>query len=546
MNKKLKIHCLIPWLLAIIPILLHIVVLKSQAMNFPFEDDHRVFMDFFYNYLNASGFREKTLVLLTPDNESRPFLIRLSLLIPLQIFRSIDFKIILYFVNLYTVLLVWVFYKRYKHFPVFLVLLSFLLLSHCNWELFFRNDVASYQLATVSFSVLLFYLISKKNSLVDMTSRLVFYVGLFIVPFGSALGFITVFFVLLYVFLRKKQSHSYIILSVFVLQMIIYLSSGVGGSSSINIINNLLKYNFELVGAFFIAIGGQFRFVYTNLGFLISGFFGLITFVFSSYLLLKNWRSEIYDFEKLIYLFGVASLGIIVVSRYNYWIVGYESVLGPRYKIYGILIFLSGISFVYNAKMYKKTQWMVSAIFIVFYIGWFFKSSDYLILKNETLMMDAYNLENDMIKNERQNVAFEAKYKYDYLKRNGFFDANELYGTVLGKIKNSVIALPTTAVLTQVSFDPAFESDWGGKEGKLNKISLIGDFPVSCSYFIRLTDAKNKSIILNGLRKPLSIIKRIFLKEKPIDFLSKEFEMSHLKLQKPLRCEVICVQQNSN
>jgi hypothetical protein len=95
--------------------------------------------------------------------------------------------------------------------------------------------------------------------------------------------------------------------------------------------------------------------------------------------------------------------------------------------------------------------------------------------------------------------------------------------------------------LTQVAFDPAFESDWGGKESRLYKISLMGDFPPSANYFIRLTGANNQSIILNGLKKPMSFVKRIFIKKEPIDYLSKEFEMGYFKLQKPLRCEVICV-----
>jgi hypothetical protein len=541
MIKNRKIQHIIPCLLAIIPIVLHFVVLNSQSINFPFEDDHRVFMDFFYNYINASGFREKLVVLMTPDNESRPFLIRLSMLIPMGIFNRIDFGIILYFVNFYTFVLVLVFYKKYKHLPVFLVLLSFLLLSHCNWEMFFRNDVASYQLATVSFSLVLFYLISKKKPLVSTNSNTLFYICLFIVPFGSALGFMTVFLVLLYAFFRKRHPHSYIILAVFLLQLVIYLSSGVGGSSSINLFDNLLKYNIELLWGFCIAVGGQFRLVNNDFGFFVLGILGFVTFIFSTYLLLKNWKVETYDFEKLIFFFGAASLGIIVVSRYNYWIVGYESVLGSRYKIYGILIFLAGVSFIFQNQSFKKIQWGLSILFIVFYIGWYLKSSDYLILKNETLMMDAYNLENGMVNNERQTVAYEAKYKYDYLKKNEYFNANNLYQTVLEKVKNGVIILPKTAVLTQVAFDPAFESDWGGKESRLYKISLMGDFPPSANYFIRLTGANNQSIILNGLKKPMSFVKRIFIKKEPIDYLSKEFEMGYFKLQKPLRCEVICV-----
>ena len=47
-------------------------------------------------------------------------------------------------------------------------------------------------------------------------------------------------------------------------------------------------------------------------------------------------------------------------------------------------------------------------------------------------------------------------------------------------------------------------------------------------------------MLLNGQRKPLSIIKKVVENDKEIDFLSKEFELGHYKLEKPLKCDVIC------
>ena len=175
MKKKNPLKILLIWFFVSIPVVLHFVFLSKFSLNFPFEDDHRVFMDFFYNYLNADDFKHRVLILLTPDNESRPFLIRLSLLIPLSVFKTIDFKSILYFVNIYTFVILLVFIRKYRDYPIFLVLISFLLLSHCSWEMFFRNDVASYQLASVSLSILLFYLISISKSLENILIRILFY-----------------------------------------------------------------------------------------------------------------------------------------------------------------------------------------------------------------------------------------------------------------------------------------------------------------------------------------------------------------------------------
>ncbi len=541
MKNKNPLKILLIWFFVSIPIVLHFVFLSKFSLNFPFEDDHRVFMDFFYNYLNADDFKQRILILLTPDNESRPFLIRLSLLIPLSIFKAIDFKSILYFVNIYTFVIVLVFIRKYRDIPIFLVLISFLLLSHCSWEMFFRNDVASYQLASVSLSILLFYLISIANSLENIPIRILFYFCLLVVPFGSALGFVTVFLIMLYAFFRKIHPHRFIILSFLVFQIVIYFISETGDGNNISPFENLFKYNYELIWAYFIALGGQFRFIYNDLGYTISGCFGVFTLIFSTYFLLKNWSSKAYDFEKLIFIFGAGSLALIVISRFNYWIIGYDSVLGARYKIYGILVFLAGMSFVFRMKIKPRVKWAIVGVFIVFYIGWYLKSSDYLNLKNETQMMDAYNLEKGIVRNEKQNTTFEADFKYQYLKQNGYFNANDLYLQVLSKIRNGIVVLPEKAVLSQVDFDPAFESDWGGKEEKLYKIIVTGHFPMSANYFIRIIDKNNKTMLLNGLRKPLSIIKKVVETDKEIDFLSKEFELSHYKLEKPLKCNVICL-----
>lgn len=525
----------------LIPVLIHLFVLDKFSLNFPFEDGHRVFLDFSYNYLNAQNLSEKITLFLTPDNESRPFLIRISLLTQLALFDKINFRYLLIAFNIYTFILVAVFIKRYWKNPYLVIISCFGLLSLCNWELFFRSDVASYQLATISLSTLVFFLLSNTNQISSFFKKCIIVVCLFLVPFGSAIGFITVFFVIIYAFIRKTEPRWYYILALFIFQLYLYFSFGTNDESSGGFIQNVFKYKFELIWAYFMSLGGMFQYISNYASYAVSGVLGILIFTGCSWFLLKHWKEKNLDFEKLVFLFMASSLAIIVLNRYNYWVIGYESVLVPRYKIYGVIMLLLAISFVFKRINSSATKVSITIGVIIMYVFWLLKSWYLITLKKETQMIDAYNLEKGMVRNDVANNTFEAGYKYDYLKKNGYFNANELYNEVLFKIKNGTIVYPEKVTLKYVDFDPTFESDWGGKNTVLNKIFLYGIFPESETYFIQLIDKNNKAIILNGFRRPSSVLKRLVSQETQIDFLSKEFEMEYFKLEKPLTCRVICV-----
>ena len=529
------------WLFILIPVIIHLYILDTFSLNFPFEDGHRVFLDFSYNYLNAQNIKEKITLFLTPDNESRPFLIRISLLIQLGLFDKINFRYLLFAFNLYTFILAAVFIKKYWKNPYLVIISCFSLLSLCNWELFFRSDVASYQLATISLSILAFFLISNINHAPSSFKNCLIIICLFLVPFGSAIGFITVFFVIIYTFIRKSDLRWYYILALLIFQLYLYFHLASDDVASSSFIQNVFKYKFELIWAYFLSLGGVFQYISNYQSFAVSGVLGILIFTGCSWFLLKHWKEKDLDFEKLVFLFMASSLAIIVLNRYNYWVIGYESVLVPRYKIYGVIILILAISFVFKRINSTTVKASITLIIIIMYIFWLLKSWYLITLKKETQMIDAYNLEKGMVRNDVANNTFEARYKYDYLKKNGYFNANELYNEVLLKIKNGTIFYPEKVTLKYVDFDPTFESDWGGKKTILNKIFIYGTFPASETYFIQLIDKNNKAIILNGFRRPNSILYRLFTKENKIDFLSKEFEMEYFKLEKPLTCRVICV-----
>ena len=515
---------------------IHLYILSVYSLNYPYEDDHRVYLDFAYNYINTNSLIEKFGLLFTPDNESRPFLIRISMLGELSIFHTINFKHILFLVNGYTFILVGVFLKKYRNEPLLQVALAFGLLNLCGWEMYFRNDVASYQLATISLSILAFYLLTQKLTLFY---SFIFYLCFFILPFGSGVGFIAAFMILIYSLLKKTVKEWLILGIILAFQVFLYLYYASESTGTSGFFENVFKYKFELIWVYFIALGGIFQLFSNSSGYIIAGIFGAIAFAVCVYFILKTWKSTEYDFEKLVFIFMAGSLAIIVLNRYNYWVLGYESVLVPRYKLYGIVIFLLALTFIY--KNLKTNRWKIvfSSGIVILYILWLLKAWHLLTLKNETQMMDVVNMKSEVIKPEVHT--FVSTEKYAFLTKTGFFDADELYNQVSNKLKNSTVINPATVKINHVDFDPAFGSDWGGKKTILTKVELTGSFPTTKTYFIELMDNEGNKVFMNGFRGPVSVLKRLMYPKTKIDYLSKEIDLEYYKIKQPFTCKVFCI-----
>lgn len=526
------------WLVLLLPIGIHFYLLNQFSLNFPFEDDHRIFLDFTYNYIHTNSFLEKVRMFFTPENESRPFLLRLSILGELSLFKALNFHQILIYFNVYTLIMLGVFMLKYRTQPLLLVSISFGLLSLCGWEMYFRNDVASYHLPTITFSLLAFYLVTSSEKLTPILS-LIFAICFLAAPFGSGIGFLAVLLITIYTYFRKSRRQLFYIIFLVLIQIILYKFIGSEDSSEKGFLDNLFKYKLEIVWAFFIAIGGQFQLFSNSLGIHFSGVLGLLILFLAGWFILKKWSSKLYDFEKLTFFFALGSLAVIVLSRYNYWLLGYESILVPRYKLYGIIVFIIALTFVFRELQSKVTKIAINSVMILLYVLWMMKTLNILDLKNETQMMDAINLENGVLKPD--NKIFIAPHKYKFLTENRYFDSSQLRSEVKNKLKNGKVIYPQKAIIKVVSYDPAFGADWGGKKTMRSKVEITGDFPVAKTYFIELVDNKGKKLLLNGYRKPVSVIKRILFPAQRIDYLSKELEMDFYTLEKPLTCRVICI-----
>lgn len=538
-DKNFKLFAILSLLcLAIV----HFFLLNKYEINFPFEDSHGVFLSYLYSYKSEPSLLGKLSILFGSVNESRPVLMRLAQNIQLSVFGQLNLKSILIFCNLYLILIIWVFFKKYfqvQNKTIFIISI-FSIFSLCNFELYFRNDVLLYQTATVSLTILIFYLITKQNSNRSRLETIVLLLALIFVPLGTAIGYISLVIAGVYSCFLQKNNLWKSIIAILGLQVFISIYYYSPSQEEGSIVGNIIKYNYELVVAFFMAVGGFVHIISNTTGQVVAVIVGLFITLTPLVFFVKNCKNRKFDFELLVYLFSVICLVAIVLKRYNYWEVGYESVLESRYKIYGILIF---IIFCYQLTESFRLKY-VSSFLILFSIGlyiiWLLKSVTVLNQKRETQFYDAYNIERGIGNTEKVKYAYVDKIRYDYLVNNKFFDPKEAYRNVAESISKGIRIKPSKVSNNKVSFDTNMEGDWAGRTYKYNKITIEAKLPIATNYFLEITDKNNKKILLNGLPEPKSLTKRLFEKQSAPFKLSREFDNEFFEIEDPISVEVIC------
>lgn len=540
MKKELKALLL---LTISIPIIIHIYFLFKYEINFPFEDGHYVYFNFLYDYLNEDSSIGKFKLFIRSINESRPLLMRAITLKEYYLFGKFNFKYTLIFSNFYVVIILWVYFKKYansKQWP--LVIVSFFsILNLCNFENYFRNDVLLYQTASISLSIFIFYFITLSSNSKSNFSIVVFYFTITLVPFGSAIGYFTLAIVLIYSFFFRGKIYFYPILFILFFHIIfsIFFSETQQSNTNQGILDNLFKYKFDLVKAFFIAFGGCFQVFSNNLGLVFSFVGGLLLLCIPIILFLLKKPQENFHFEILIYIFSLLCIAAIVYKRYGFWTSGYESVLVSRYKIYGVLVFIVLLVLV-NSASEKK---FLSIFYILgttcLYTVWLIKTPFLLNLKKETQIMDAFNTKNKIGDVQLNNSLHIDLKKYDYLVRNKIFEPRSVYQDIDDLILNSRYFKTDSIIFEEVDSDPGFNGAWKGRSKRLMKLEVYGNFPKAKNYFISVIDSNNRVFLINGLPPTNSIIKELIKPTLSITKLTKEIDNQYFEMKKPLRCKVI-------
>jgi hypothetical protein len=526
--------------LTIIPILIHFYVLKEYTFDFPFEDDFRVIVKYLYLYLSQNTWQEKLNIFLLGENESFPLLQRLLVSGQYYFTGEQHIKGMLIFCNLLLGFLVYVFYKNAKNTPPYvLVLISLLLFNTIHHELYFRLDVASYQFFAMFMAVCSIYLASKWVQLSIFEKALFIFLFL-IAPFGSINGILTHFLVLL-IFIFSKNYRTFLgflIVSVLTFLFIKSLPSDNGASASI--FDNILKYNFQLAYAYFLSLGGMFLVFQSQNTFWIPALMGVFIFAANAFLIFKFYKKQQW-FEIFLFLFAAITLAVVVVLRYNYWQSGYESVLGSRYKIYGALMCVSALMlYLKNYQTHARLIVYGASLVIVgaFVIGAY---RGLQMLNQQRLMQltEAHNID--------QNILSEKIYSSRYInfKEQSFLEKrNAFTSKTFDKKLEKIIQKSDTLAFNNFEFeiykeDPSTKGDWGRMNIPLHHFKIFGAFKQYKFYFARISDPRNKNIIVYLLPPTNSILDKIKGDSQiRLPYLSRDFYFSFFVLETPLRVQV--------
>lgn len=520
------------FLLIAAPIATHLFLLNKYAINFPFKDDYRVFVSYIYLYLNSP---EKIKLFFLPDNESYPVLMRLITLFQYTLDGRLDFRHILLLCNLFLFLFATSlglhFYKKKEYWSIaFMCLLVFNTFHH---EMYFRTDVGTYQLLSFSFSIFLFYGVSYYNSL-STFNRVLFYIALIITPFGSINGMLAIAMVVGYLLINQENKKALIATSlIFLVQILMILNVG-GDGKSLSVFDNLIKYNFELIYAYFLALGGIFTFRLNSAVWMITASLSAVIFVYTFYKLFFPFKFKL-NFEKLIFLFSSASLALIVILRYNYWIEGYVSVLESRYKIYGAIIIL--LFCVIVGREYKKIRPVIAICLIgVFFLG-LYKGTYMLKLQQLEQITEAYNVQEDAYLEDYSRPNFITKEKKEYLSRHSIYSFKKNKELLDNIFTESNKLNHVTGADIQVQNDnPMANVDWQGVKTTIsiatvtmNTFTVKGSFPKREFYFVRFNNKDKSSSVLFLQSPSKSILNQLYEKQESITELSSNFYPDALK-----------------
>lgn len=470
------------WALGLLPILLHFILLGKYAINFPLKDDYRVFVSYLYHYLQSP---DKWAALALPENESRPIVMRLSVLAQFFIDGALNFKHLLIFCNVSLVVFLGCislhFYKKKEFLALSFACLLFL--NPLLYEMYFRNDVGTYQLASFSLAIFLFYGATNYQS-APKWLRCLFLLGFMLTPLGSINGFIASTLIILYFFLEKKRM-AFVLLVILIFQL--YLVLG-GDSKSAGILENIMKYNYQLLYAYFLSLGGILVFIQHSFIWPIVAISMIIVLGYVIWKMFYPWKWRL-DFEKMVFLFSIASLGLIVILRYNYWITGYPSVLESRYKIYGAFPLL--MFFVIVGRRWGKKAYLSTAVCLVLlYAAGFYKGKQQLELLHQEKITEAYNVYHDSYELEFARAFFVNEEKRRYLEEHGFYSFKEADKILKKALREENRLKPIAHQWRVLSEDPGSDGDWAGFPVPMSNFELRGEFPKKKYYFVKFYGEK--------------------------------------------------------
>lgn len=399
---------------------------------------------------------------------------------------------------------------------------SLLVFNVMHYEMYFRNDVGAYQLLSFALSVFLFYSAAYYHHLGKLL-RVLFFLVFMITPLGSINGILAnVLVVACFLLDRSYRKTGMVIALLLAAQLTIML----GGEKGLNVFENIAKYNFQLVYAYFLSLGGIFNLISQPLTWALIAIVSGGIFIYTFYSLFFPFEFKL-DFEKLLFIFCSVSLALIVILRYNYWMQGYVSVLESRYKIYGAMVML--LFFVLLARRFKSVKWVKAGVTVFLaglFLGGLYKGQQSLKSQQLEQITEAYNVHEGGYKEEYARDFYVNTERKKYLEENGvysFKEARTLFDGIFSD-KNRLREI-TSARLERLDFDPISEGDWVGMPVGMSNFEARGKFPVKKYYFVKFNAPDSSTSCVQFLGPPsASFLDKIGKKsEATVPFLSKDF-----------------------
>ena len=494
--------------LILTPFLVYLYLLNKHAVNLPYRDSYRLFVNYIILYIKAPL---KLPVILVPENESYPVLMRLLSIIQYKIDGALNFSHLMLFFNTFLIFTVVVitfhYYKRKEYLPI--AFLSLLIFNVFHYESFFRNEVAGYQLAVFPFTVLIFYSATVFEKL-KWPVKILFYFSLLLNPLGSINGLIANLMVWIYFLIKKVSKKDTVFISIIIFFQLVFLIWLKDQGKSVSIFENLWKYNFELVYAFFVSLGGLLAVSLYQWFLVLVALVSAFIFFYTCYqcFFVKGAAT---DFEKLLLIFTTISLAAIVVLRYNYWMIGIAGVLESRYKLYGAFIFLIFAAIV--SRKHGRLQYLTLFSLVIIYILGLLKGGAGLKNQMAERVMEVYNSYQGVYEDRFANENFVSRENRDFLEKNNIYSFEKYGKRIALNFNDNRRLTDISSSEIKIVSDPITQGDWGGFKKQLNKFTLTGIFPKHKYYFVKFKVGDNKSYAMELKPLPKPLLERLITKE---------------------------------
>ena len=494
-------------------VLVHLALLGKFAVNFPFKDDYRVFVNYLYYFFNYQA------TIFLPDNESYPVLMRLITLAQYAIDGHLDFRHILWFCNLFPLVILITlsahFYRRKEYWNIAFVYL--LVLNGMHHELYFRTDVGTYQTLSFALSLFLFYGAAYYRE-IGWPLQVLFYIAFLLTPLGSVNGMLANGLVVLYFLVNRENRTRTVVTALLLVTQVLGISMS-GDGKSLSVWENISKYNFELLYAYFLSFGGIIQVISNPAGWNLLVGISAIVFVYTFYHLFFPFRFRL-NFEQLLFIFCAGSLALIVILRYNYWMEGYVSVLESRYKIYGALIFLLFFSLL--IRRFPRATPLVAIFLLGLFAAGLYKGLSKLKIQQLEQLTKAYNVDQDVYEQTyARSFYINRKGKEDLENRGvySFVPIREVAAKIL--VEENRLTEIAGITIHDAANDPLAGGDWNAHVFAMQRLEVNGVFPDKKYYFIRFLGENGKSSLHFLDPPPFSLLQGT--RPSTVPLLSRDF-----------------------